>query len=97
MISMFNVQIDEDTSKSLFKTVVEKITDMLIPAIEARLKHDEIVNRAYLAKNVFHCGSDTISGIVNEPGFPYMYLGDNTKPSYSLKAVDEWIRKNQLK
>lgn len=94
---MFNVQMDEDQSKSLFKTVVDKIVDMLIPAIEERLKHDEIVNRVYLAKNVFHCSQDTIREITNEPGFPHMFLADNTKPSYSLKAVDEWIKQNQLK
>lgn len=87
------IELDNDIFLDLLATKIAKI---LAPQIYQKLIHDEIRTRDYLQSEVFHCGDENIKRIVKQPNFPTMYLGTNKNPSYSLKAVDEWIKKNQI-
>ncbi|WP_461240791.1 hypothetical protein [Paucilactobacillus sp. N302-9] len=93
---MFQLTMDSEQSKSLMNDLARKMFDELKPLIVDELKHDELVSKDYLRKNVFHCGRDAIDVIVETHGFPRTEVGDNENYKYSIKAVDEWIKRNQL-
>lgn len=94
---MFNIEFDDQASQSLLQNLTQQLFDNMKPLIDKQREHDEIVNQTYLQKNVFHCRAETMAAIVNTAGFPRMQLGDKENYSYSLKAVDEWVKNNQLR